>query len=136
MNDTYQVYPIGRVRKQAESITLEIKKEYTAALSGLDQFSHIYVFYWFHQNDSADKRKTLEVHPRGNRQNPLTGVFATHSPVRPNLVAMSLCKIISIDDNIIKIDKIDAFDNTPLIDIKCYIPASDENPAINFPEWV
>ncbi len=49
---------------------------------------------------------------------PLTGVFATHSPVRPNLLAISTCKILSVKDGFITIDSIDAFDNTPILDLK------------------
>jgi tRNA (adenine37-N6)-methyltransferase len=48
----------------------------------------------------------------------LTGVFATHSPVRPNLIAMIRCKVISVKDNVIEIESIDAFPDTPVLDIK------------------
>jgi tRNA (Thr-GGU) A37 N-methylase len=50
--------------------------------------------------------------------NPLTGVFATHSPARPNLIGVSRSKIISVKGNIIEIDDIDAFDGSPVIDLK------------------
>ena len=56
---------------------------------------------------------------------PRTGVFACRAPVRPNLIAMTLCKIKSIHDNIIKIDKIDAYNDTPILDIKPYISKYD-----------
>ena len=45
-------------------------------------------------------------------------VFATHSPVRLNLIAVSRCKILSINENVIEIDEIDAYDRTPVIDLK------------------
>jgi tRNA (Thr-GGU) A37 N-methylase len=48
----------------------------------------------------------------------MRGVFATHSPVRPNLIAISRCRILSVRDNIIEIDGIDAFDGTPVLDLK------------------
>jgi tRNA (adenine37-N6)-methyltransferase len=48
----------------------------------------------------------------------MRGVFATHSPMRPNLIAITKCKILSVKDNIIEIDKIDAFDKTAIIDLK------------------
>ena len=50
--------------------------------------------------------------------NPLTGVFATHSPFRPNLLAISKCDIIEVRDNIIEIKEIDAFDGSPVLDLK------------------
>ncbi|UCF56354.1 MAG: SAM-dependent methyltransferase, partial [Deltaproteobacteria bacterium] len=57
--------------------------------------------------------------------NPLTGVFATRSPVRPNPISVYTCRILSIDGNVIHIEKIDALDGTPVIDIKPYVPRLD-----------
>ena len=54
----------------------------------------------------------------GNRENPLTGVFGTRSPRRPNLIAMTQCKVISVKENVIEIEGIDAFADTPVVDIK------------------
>ena len=76
------------------------------------------VLYWFGRNDTPDKRLILHVHPHCNKENPKRGVFATHSPVRPNLIATSRCKIISVKENAIEIDKIDAFPDTPVLDLK------------------
>jgi len=109
---------------------------YHDALLGLDGFSHIYVFYWFHQNDSPEKRRTLQVHPRKDPENPLTGGFATHSPLRPNLIALTISKIESIVGNIIYIEEIDAYDSSPVIDIKCYIPGAVPDADVRLPEWV
>jgi len=133
---SYQIYPIGFIKKSNEFTEIEICDEFTDALLGLEAFSHIHVFYWFHQNDTPDKRSILRVHPRKNEQNPLTGVFATHSPVRPNLLAMSLCRILSISSNRIRIHEIDALDGSPVIDIKCYIPPKTSLENVHLPEWV
>jgi tRNA (Thr-GGU) A37 N-methylase len=104
---------------------------------GLEQWSHIWVFYWFDQNDTPEKRAVLQVHPRGNRNNPLTGVFATRSPMRPNLTALSLCRVVSIQGNDIEIEAIDAFDQTPVIDIKPYIQELDTpRDPIDAPGWM
>ncbi len=94
------------------------------------------MLYWFDQNDSAENRSTLQVHPRKDPGNPLTGVFATHSPQRPNLIALTLCKLESIVGNIIHIEEIDAYDGSPVIDIKCYIPGAVPNADVRLPEWV
>ena len=78
----------------------------------------------------------MQVHPRGNPHNPLTGVFATRSPRRPNLVALSLCRVVAIKENIIEIGGIDAFDQTPVIDIKPYAPGSDvPRESVGVPDW-
>ncbi|MBI9016253.1 MAG: tRNA (N6-threonylcarbamoyladenosine(37)-N6)-methyltransferase TrmO [Phycisphaerae bacterium] len=114
----FNIYPIGKVIRQGEKTMIVLDKQYAKGLLGLDKQKHLIVVYWFDKNDTPEKRAILQVHPRGNKDNPLTGVFGTHSPVRPNLIAISECKILSIKDNIIEIDKIDAFDNTPVIDIK------------------
>ena len=106
MSDSYHLKPVGIIRKTDEKNWIEIFDEFTDALLGLDGFSHIYVFYWFDQNDSAEKRRTLQVHPRKDPGNPLTGVFATHSPRRPNLIALTFCKLESIVGNIIHIEDI------------------------------
>ena len=122
MTDSFQIFPVGFIRKKDDTVLIEIDKKYNDALLGIEQFSHINVLYWFHENDNPQSRNTLQVNPCRNKKNPLTGVFATHSPHRPNLIAMSLCKILSIDGTTIKIDKIDAFDGSPVIDIKCFFP--------------
>ena len=136
MQHFFSVNPIGVVRKTDGGARIEIFDDYVDGLLGLEGFSHIFVFYWFHQNDTPEKRKTLQVHPRKDPRNPLTGVFATHSPLRPNLIAVTLCRIIAIKENLIEIEQIDAFDGSPVIDIKCYIPASVEDKDVRLPDWI
>jgi len=134
MSQSFYLNAIGTVRKTDGKAWIEIFDEYGDALLGLDGFSHVYVLYWFHQNDTPQKRQTLQVHPRKDPKNPLTGVFATHSPRRPNLIALTICKIESIAGNIIQIEEIDAHDGSPVIDIKCYIPQSVSDGRV--PDWV
>jgi tRNA-Thr(GGU) m(6)t(6)A37 methyltransferase TsaA len=115
----YEVFPVGRVRnRKGKPVQLEVFGKYIPALQGLEQRTHVTVVWWFHKNDTAEKRSILKVHPRGNRKNPLTGVFATHSPVRPNLIALTTCKVLSVEGGLVTIDKIDAFDDTPILDLK------------------
>ena len=115
---SYQVSPIGWVRKTDDKTVIEIYKKYQDALLGVDDLDAIWVLYWFDRNDTSELRSILQVHPRANSDNPLRGVFATRAPVRPNLIALSRCRILSVKDNIIEIDDIDAFDDTPVLDIK------------------
>jgi len=133
--ETYHIFPVGRVRKPGSAVSIEIYDKYKDALLGLEEFSHIYVFYWFHENDTPQQRSILQVHPRNDRRNPLTGVFATHSPVRPNLIALTLCRIVSVSENMIAIDGIDAHDGTPVIDIKSYNARNEAKPPFRTPEW-
>ncbi len=136
MKNRFHVVPLGVVRKENNTVRLEIDQAYRDAFLGLDGFSHIAVCYWFHENDTPEKRKTMQVHPRKNKQNPLTGVFATHSPLRPNLIGLTICKILSIKDTTIFIEDIDALDGSPVIDIKCFIPCRDLGSDIKLPDWV
>ena len=133
---SFMVHPIGTVFRHGARTTIKIDTEYQDGLVGLEKFSHVWVFYWFDQNDTPLKRKTLQVHPKGDRNLPLTGVFATRSPVRPNLIALTLCKILAIKGNVLEVDKIDAFDGTPVIDLKPYIPAFDRVGVARTPAWV
>ena len=136
-NKFFELYPIGSVKRKGKSAHLHIFNKYTDALKGLDDFSHALVLYWFDKNDTPEKRSILRVHPRGNKENPLTGVFACRASVRPNLIALSLCKIVSVRDGIVHVDKIDAFDNSPVLDIKPYIPHIDHIiKDVRVPDWL
>jgi len=134
---SFELYPVGRIQRKGKVVSLNIFKKYTDALMGLDGFSHIFVLYWFDRNDTPEKRNILQVHPRGNKKNPLTGVFACRVPVRPNLIALSLCRILSVRDNIVYIENIDALNNSPILDIKPYIPQIDHKVKdVHLPDWL
>lgn len=127
---------LGNVRRTTEGAIIEIDPRYADALLGLDAYSHILVFYWFHRNDSPEGRATLQVHPRGNRGNPLTGVFATHSPRRPNLIALTRCRLLAVTGTRLTVADLDAFDGSPVIDIKGFIPGEPDPDQVRLPGWV
>ncbi len=131
----FAIHPIGHIQKANGRSLIVLDKKYQPGLLGLDGFSHVFVFWWFDKNDTPQKRSILQVHPRGDQKNPLTGVFATRSPVRPNLIALSLCRIVSVKDNVVEVEKIDAFEGTPVLDIKPYAPGQDSATGIKVPEW-
>jgi len=135
MKEEFIIQPVGWIYKKESSTFIEIDPQYKDALLGLEGFSHIQVLYWFHENDDPENRSILQVRPRRNPKNPLTGVFATHAPVRPNLIAVSTCKIESIDGTIIRIDEIDARDGSPVVDIKCYVPEKRAFTNLRIPDW-
>jgi tRNA-Thr(GGU) m(6)t(6)A37 methyltransferase TsaA len=136
MMESFRIIPVGIVRKTDTAVSIELYNEFTDALLGLDGFSHIVVLFWFDQNDTTEKRRVLQVHPRKDPRNPLTGVFATHSPQRPNLIGLTVCKIISIHGGSIEIEEIDALDGSPVIDLKCYIPSLVGEKDVRLPDWV
>jgi tRNA-Thr(GGU) m(6)t(6)A37 methyltransferase TsaA len=132
---TLVLHPIGVVQKSNDRTRIVLEEKYQPGLLGLDGFSHIQVLWWFDQNDTPEKRAILQVHPRGDRSNPLTGVFATRSPFRPNLIALTTCKIVGIQGNVIDVENVDAFDGTPVLDIKPYLPGLDSESDIRLPAW-
>jgi tRNA-Thr(GGU) m(6)t(6)A37 methyltransferase TsaA len=131
---TFAVRPIGVVRKTERRTLIVLDRKYQPGLLGLDGFSHVYVLWWFDRNDTPERRATLQVHPMGNRKNPLTGVFATRSPRRPNLIALTLCKIVSVKENVVEVEAIDAFADTPVLDMKPFIPGYDSTADAHSPE--
>jgi tRNA-Thr(GGU) m(6)t(6)A37 methyltransferase TsaA len=115
---TFSMNPIGRVSKKGDQTFIILDEKYADGLKGLESHDYVTVVYWFDRNDTPEKRAVLQVHPRGDRTNPLTGVFATHSPLRPNLIAISKCNIVSVQGSVIEIEEIDALDGSPVLDLK------------------
>jgi tRNA-Thr(GGU) m(6)t(6)A37 methyltransferase TsaA len=135
MQAAYNIYPIGIVHNKEDDVRIEVYPQYEQALLGIEQFSHILVLYWFDENDTPEGRSLLQVHPCGNPKNPLTGVFATHSPRRPNLIALTKCRIVAIEGTRITLDRIDAYDGSPIIDIKSYFPDEEAASDYRYPDW-
>jgi tRNA (adenine37-N6)-methyltransferase len=131
----FKLFPIGKVEKKGEVVRLRIFDEYVDGLLGLEGWSHVNVFYWFDQNDTPQQRRLLRVHPRGDKQNPLTGVFACRAPMRPNLIALSVCKVLSVQGALVDLDGLDAFDGTPVLDLKPFIPPDAPTQELRVPAW-
>ena len=134
MATAFTIHSIGVIHNTDDEVRIEIYPPYRAGLLGLEQFSHIYVLYWLHLNDTPEARGILQVRPRKNPANPLTGVFATHSPRRPNPIALSRCRIREVTLDGILVDQIDALDGSPVIDIKSFFPHDDKGP-VKVPDW-
>ena len=92
-----------------------IDNSLTESLNNLDEFSHIIVLYWMHQSRRPAPQK---VHPMGNPDHALMGVFATRSPDRPNPIGKSTVRLLERQGNILRVKGLDAVDGTPVIDIK------------------
>lgn len=93
--------------------------EYAAGLRDLDGFERIWLVYWFDRAKTAELAVTpyLDTAPRG--------LFATRAPCRLNPIGLSPVRLRGIAGNILQVDGLDILDNTPLLDIKPYIPAFD-----------
>lgn len=133
--ERFKITPVGIVRKNDREVILEIFPEFRDAIDGLHEGDWIKLILWFHKSDTPEKRRVLKVHPYNNPQNPLTGVFATRSPVRPNPLAIYTVQIHSIDGNRLYIDWIDAEDGTPIADIKIFVERLDCPTKREVEEW-
>lgn len=134
---SFQIHPVGFVRRSEGSTWIEILPPFIPGLQGLAHYSHVVVIWWANQNDTSDARKTLVTHPPYTPEREM-GVFATRSPSRPNPISLTTCKIVSVDEvqGILSIQSIDALDNTPVIDIKAYFPTSDRVKDYHLPAWL
>ena len=100
---------------------LEIDPAFARALHGIAKGDDLLVITWLHRAD----RDVLEVHPRGDPQNPLTGVFATRSPARPNPLGLHRVTVREIDGTRLRVGPIEAVDGTPVVDVKVALDARD-----------
>jgi tRNA-Thr(GGU) m(6)t(6)A37 methyltransferase TsaA len=92
------------------------------ALDGLRVGDDIVVVTWLHQAD----RHVLQVHPRGDADRPIRGVFATRSQHRPNPLGIHAVTILEVDDLRIRVKGLEAIDKTPVVDIKSALEAPGE----------
>ena len=93
---------------------LEIEPRFADALLGMEVGNELIVITWLHEA----KRDVLKNHPRSDESRPLTGVFYTRSPGRPNPLGLHPVTVREIDGTRVKIGPIEAFDGTPVVDIK------------------
>lgn len=111
-----------------------IDSSLTEALEGLEEFSHIIVLYWMHRVTGAEI--PLKVHPMLRQELPLTGVFATRAPIRPNRIGITTVRLLERKGNILRVKGLDALDGSPVVDIKPYIPVADLVTDARVPQWV
>lgn len=135
--ENYQVHPVGKFHASEEGFSIEVEPSYRSALTGLEGFSYLMVIWWFSEFDTEEARNVTEV-PQPYKGAPETlGIFATRSPVRPNPIGITTVMVLDIDkeNGIITIPYTDAYEGTPILDIKPYTPSNDrvENPQV--PAW-
>ena len=134
---TYEVNSIGKIHNTEDGTYLELEPQYIPALQALDGFSHINVVWWFSDCDHMDARSTLTTEKPYKKAPSIMGIFATRSPMRPNPIALTTVEILHIDyqKDLIYIAYIDAYDNTPILDIKPYTPSLDRVETPEVPAW-
>ena len=121
------------VKDKTKISRIVIRNELAEALEGVDGFSHMFVLFWLHKIPE-EKRKTLKVHPRGRRDLPLLGILATRTMLRPNPIGLTLVELVKIEGNILTVRGLDAFDGTPVLDIKPF-DSWDTTKTTKVPDW-
>ena len=123
-----QLYPIGLVRNWAEgertaggypedTTQIQIYDRFSAGLKGVEKADCLWILYWMHKLSEEDRR-ILQVHPMGDRTRGKEGVFALRSPMRPNPIGLTKVKLIERKGHLLIVEGLDAFDGTPVLDIK------------------
>ena len=102
-------------KEGAPSATIEIFSEFIEGLKNIQAGDQLILFTWLHKAD----RTVLETRPRNDNNLPLTGVFSTRSPDRPNPIGIHFVKVVKVlEDNQFMVSNLEVLDGTPLIDIK------------------
>ena len=107
------IQPVGACGIKGE---IHLNKEYTEGLTDLEEFSHIILIYHLHRCEGYSLLVTPFLDDKEH------GIFATRAPKRPNPIGLSVVHLDKIEDNILYISNVDIADETPLLDIKPYIP--------------
>jgi len=125
---SYLIEPIGVIRSEltspeaaplqgdegAPEAWLQLNPAVAQGLVGIKAGDELIVLTWLHRA----RRDVLQVHPRGNLEAPLTGVFATRSPDRPNPVGLHRVSVLEVAGQQLRVAPIEAIDGTPVVDIK------------------
>lgn len=132
----YALRPIGVVRsglidrkgaprqgyEGAPDASIEIHPEFQRGLDGLKAGDDVLVLTWLHEG----QRDVLAVRPRKDPRNPITGVFATRSPDRPNPIGLHRVTVTRIDGGRVDVQPLEAIDGTPVVDIKPVLEQSND----------
>lgn len=129
--------PLGTIHKDKGEYFLEIHENFHYYSSLLKGYSHLKICWWFDKFDKPVYRRSLEGQPPYENA-PRTGVFASRSPVRPNPIALTTARILSIEEArcMIKVSQLDCFDKTPFLGFHLYYPETDRVEDCRLPDWL
>ena len=134
---TFEMHPIGYVRRRGNRIYLDILGPYRPALTQLNQFSHVMVLWWADKHDNAKSRSRMQTEPPYAKGH-VTGVFACRAEYRPNPIAVTTCEVVACDEanGQVVLGNIDAYDATPIVDLKPYFPVCERVNGARIPNWL
>ena len=117
--ETGEVRFIGSIVEVKDDISvIELYPRFCPGLNKVDSYSEIFVLFWFHQRDDDKHRNVLEVVPKRHGETELRGVFASHSPSRPNPIGLTRVEIVSVEGCRLTVRGLDAFEGSPIVDLK------------------
>ena len=122
---------IPRLRRSLESEII-IDEAFAPALEGIEAWSHLFVLFYMHKVDRAKNK--LQTHPRGRKDIPLQGVFAARGRDRPNPIGLAVVELLAREGTRLKVRRLDAYDGTPVLDIKPY-DSDDAFTGLRLPAW-
>jgi len=120
-----QIKPIGYVERTSNDeddkdrsliSKIVINESITKALDGIEDFSHIYIIFWM---DKIKETSYLH-HPSKLQGSKPVGIFATRTPIHTNPIGLTLVELIKCEENVLWVKGLDAYDGTPVLDIKPY----------------
>lgn len=117
-----------------EPAEITIDAAWSEALEGIEGFSHIWVVWWIDRFE--DPPTALRVHPEGRSDMPLVGVFATRSPRRPCPIGLTAVRLVAREGVRLRVEGLDAFEGTLVLDIKPYLRRGDLIPGAGAPDWL
>ncbi|OPY30122.1 MAG: S-adenosyl-L-methionine-binding protein [Methanomassiliicoccales archaeon PtaU1.Bin030] len=110
-----ELRPIGIVRSVEGDVSeIVVRPDLEEGLYRLDDNREVLILFFFDRSEGFD----LKVHPRGDPSEPLVGVFATRSPRRPNQIGVTSVRLLSVKGNVLTVEGLDAWEGTPVLDIK------------------
>ncbi len=128
--------PDGFLDPAADSV-IELRPEWAAGLAGIDGYSHLVVLFWL---DRAERPRRLGPGdarpPEGNPAFPAVGLFATRSPRRPNPIGLACPRLVRREGSRLVVNGLDAWDGTPVLDLKGYSPRDELRPEATVPDWL
>jgi tRNA-Thr(GGU) m(6)t(6)A37 methyltransferase TsaA len=131
----FQVVPVGVVESTDKVAKIRVFEKFCDGLYRLDGFSHLIVLYWFHERDTENERHVLRVVPTRHQAREEVGVFASRSPSRPNPIGLCVVRLVKIDGCSLTVENLDAFNGSPVVDIKPCLPNMDFVSNAKVPEW-
>ncbi|MBZ5629873.1 MAG: SAM-dependent methyltransferase [Acidobacteriia bacterium] len=104
------------------------------SLKGLGEFSHVEVFFYFHQLDDSHIVYTTR-HPRNRPDWPEVGIFAQRARARPSRIGSTVCRLVSVEGLAVTVEDLDAIDGTPVLDIKPWMSVMGPRGPVREPAW-